>query len=205
MIYKGVGMVFKRKTAAAQLLALAALIAAWPAHDARAQVYKCPDASGRTLIQQLPCTGGTQLDVKPATGGDNPANARAAKRRAAGDANSQAILTAIGKRQPAIGMSEETLRTSMGSPKRVNRGNYGGNTSDQWIYERDEGTWFVYVENGVVGSIQFQDYPNRTRSSKRCPNSLEIRNLETAANSNTVSREEMRARQRRLAEAKACS
>lgn len=196
-------MVYKRTTM--QAAALVAFIGCWQAQDASAQVYKCPDASGRTLIQQLPCTGGTELDVKPATGGDNPANARAAKRRAAGDANSQAVLTAIGKRQPAIGMSEATLRTSMGSPTRINRGNYGGNTSDQWIYERDEGTWYVYVRDGVVGSTQFQDYPNRPQSSRRCPNSLEIRNLETSANSVTLTREKKRELQRRVAEAKACS
>ena len=35
---------------------------------ATAQVYKCPDASGRTVIQQIPCAGGKSLDVKPASG-----------------------------------------------------------------------------------------------------------------------------------------
>ena len=45
------------------LLALAALSA-----PALAQVYKCPDASGRTVLQQAPCAGGAQLEVKPASG-----------------------------------------------------------------------------------------------------------------------------------------
>lgn len=45
--------------------ALAALLLAAPA---MAQIYKCPDASGRTVIQQLPCEGGKALDVKPASG-----------------------------------------------------------------------------------------------------------------------------------------
>lgn len=33
-----------------------------------AQVYKCPDGAGKTVIQQIPCTGGTALEVKPASG-----------------------------------------------------------------------------------------------------------------------------------------
>lgn len=49
----------------AEALALAALLLAAPAWG---QVYKCPDASGRTVIQQLPCAGGKTLDVKPASG-----------------------------------------------------------------------------------------------------------------------------------------
>ena len=35
---------------------------------AMAQVYKCPDAGGRTVIQQIPCAGGKELDVRPASG-----------------------------------------------------------------------------------------------------------------------------------------
>lgn len=35
---------------------------------AMAQVYKCPDAGGRTVIQQVPCAGGKELSVKPASG-----------------------------------------------------------------------------------------------------------------------------------------
>jgi len=33
-----------------------------------AQVYKCPDASGRLSLQQTPCAGGAKLDVRPASG-----------------------------------------------------------------------------------------------------------------------------------------
>lgn len=45
------------------LAALALLCApAW------AQVYRCPDASGRTVIQQMPCAGGKEMNVRPASG-----------------------------------------------------------------------------------------------------------------------------------------
>ncbi len=33
-----------------------------------AQIYRCPDASGRTVIQQHACAGGKEMDVKPASG-----------------------------------------------------------------------------------------------------------------------------------------
>lgn len=37
---------------------------------AAAQIYKCPDGSGRTVIQQTPCTGGggQKMTVRPASG-----------------------------------------------------------------------------------------------------------------------------------------
>lgn len=35
---------------------------------AQAQVYKCPDADGRTVLQQIPCVDGVKLTIKPATG-----------------------------------------------------------------------------------------------------------------------------------------
>ncbi|WP_298429002.1 DUF4124 domain-containing protein [Ottowia sp.] len=38
----------------------------------QAQVFKCPDANGRTVIQQMPCPGGKQMDVKPASGQAKP-------------------------------------------------------------------------------------------------------------------------------------
>ena len=49
-----------------QPLVLAAL--ALLCSPAWAQVYKCPDASGRTVIQQVPCMGGQQMKVRPASG-----------------------------------------------------------------------------------------------------------------------------------------
>jgi len=53
------------------LAGLAALLLAAPA---MAQIYKCPDASGRTVIQQVPCAGGKAMNVRPASGHD-PARA----------------------------------------------------------------------------------------------------------------------------------
>ena len=47
-----------RTTTAMALMTGAALTAS---ASASAQVYKCPDASGRTVIQQIPCAGGAHV------------------------------------------------------------------------------------------------------------------------------------------------
>lgn len=56
-----------RTTTAMALMTGAALTAS---ASASAQVYKCPDASGRTVIQQIPCAGGEKMKV-PSTGATN--------------------------------------------------------------------------------------------------------------------------------------
>ena len=50
-----------RTTTAMALMTGAALTAS---ASASAHVYKCPDASGRTVIQQMPCTGGEKMKVE---------------------------------------------------------------------------------------------------------------------------------------------
>ncbi|MET4578038.1 DUF4124 domain-containing protein [Ottowia thiooxydans] len=47
------------------LTLIAASLFAAPAFS---QVYKCPNANGRVVIQQAPCAGGDKLDVRPASG-----------------------------------------------------------------------------------------------------------------------------------------
>lgn len=64
-----------------KLLMLAASLACAPA---MAQIYKCPDASGRTVVQQMPCAGGKQLEVRPASGGGAPAPLASASAAASG-------------------------------------------------------------------------------------------------------------------------
>src|SRR5438045_3788535 len=44
------------------------------------------------------------------------------------------------------------LQTAMGSPSRVDTGDYPGGYNEQRIYERDGGTIYVYTENGIVRS-----------------------------------------------------
>lgn len=176
---------------------------AFAAFMAEAQVYKCPDPHGRTVIQQAPCTGGQELDVRPASGYDNPANAARARLRAEREGNAQDILLAISEGRPAIGMNEDQLRMALGTPTRINRANYQGRTSDQWVYYSRGQSWFVYVRDGRVSSFQNSETTS-TGSSRACPSALEIRNMETSASSVTISQEQRRALQRQVAAAKAC-
>lgn len=41
-------------------------------------IYKCPDANGRIALQDLPCAGGEQLQVRPASGSDQKPTATTA-------------------------------------------------------------------------------------------------------------------------------
>lgn len=52
---------------------LLSLVAVAACASAQAQIYKCPDASGRTVIQQMPCMDGVELDVRPASGASRAA------------------------------------------------------------------------------------------------------------------------------------
>lgn len=42
-------------------------------------IYKCPDANGRIALQDLPCVGGEQRQIKPASGSDQKATAPVSK------------------------------------------------------------------------------------------------------------------------------
>lgn len=193
----------KRRTMTTNPVAIAlAALAASTSSLSSAQVYKCPDASGRTVIQQAPCSGGQRLKVRPASGFDNPEQDAAVQQRKEG--SNQAILAGIAQGKPAVGMSEANLRMAMGQPVRINEDNYNGRKRDQWIYERPEGTWYVYVYDGEVRSTQFRNYPNRASMKRDCPSAIEIRNLETSANSVTISEERRRALTEQVARAKAC-
>ncbi len=184
-----------------QLMAFAFLLAG--TQPAQAQVYKCPDASGRTVIQQAPCMDGQKLDVKPAMGHDNAQNARAAKDRTARQGNAQDILVAISEGRPAIGMTEDQLRSALGHPTRINRTNHQGRTSDQWVYRRGDEPLYVYVRDGTVSAFQTTEVVS-SGDTRQCPSAMDIRNLETSASSVTISDEKRRALQRQVREAKAC-
>jgi hypothetical protein len=170
-----------------------------------AQVYRCPDPGGRVVIQQVPCMDGKKLDVKPATGYDNPSNAAEGRERAARQGSAQDILLAISEGRPAIGMSEEQLRSAMGNPTRINRSNYEGNVSDQWVYGKGGRPTYVYLREGRVSGIQSTEVTQAgAGSGKRCPTAIEIRNMETSASSVTISDAERGALRRQVADAKRC-
>lgn len=183
--------------------AAASVLLASACFTASAQVYKCPDATGRTVIQQAPCLDGQKLIVKPAAGHDNLQNAQAAKARTARQGNAQDILVAIAEGRPAIGMTEDELRSAIGQPDRINHGNYQGRTREQWVYRRGGEPMYVYLSGGTVTSFQSTEVTG-TGSTQKCPSAMDVRNLETSASSVTISAERRRALQRQIADAKAC-
>lgn len=168
--------------------ALAALVMACT--PAQAQVYKCKDAGGRTVMQQHPCPdGGGKLDVRPASG-----HAPAAPTGATGEtvSDGQARLEklkrdnemaeAIRTRRPLVGMTREQLLKAMGTPKTVNANNYQGVQQEQNVFEREDGTWYVYTRSGLVESIQHRPGVVAQQSQKPpCPTQLELRNAEVSA------------------------
>lgn len=192
-----------RKTA--KPLALAALLLAAPAWG---QVYKCPDASGRTVIQQIPCTGGQAVDVKPASGQATPQAAGAAQARLGKMQHENRMAEAIRTGQPMLGMTVKQLNQAMGGADKVNITKHGDVRTEQVIFYRPKGTWYVYTKNGVVDSIQFQDGPPpghaRGAAQRWCPSSHELRNLEVSASSGLATEGQKLAHQRAVEAAQAC-
>lgn len=171
-----------------------------------AQVYRCPDASGRTVIQQLPCTGGTQLEVRPAGGTGAPAAAADAQARLAKMKRDNETAEAIRRREPLVGMTVDQLRSAMGAPHKVNAANYNGTRKDQLIYYRPDGTWYVYTTNDVVESIQRSDPAPGMQPAPvaRCASDHEIRDAETSASSMMLSEDQRREKLKRIEEMRAC-
>ncbi|QXL84644.1 DUF4124 domain-containing protein [Comamonas sp. NLF-1-9] len=174
---------------------------------AAAQIYKCPDPSGRTVIQQMPCEGGKTLDVRPASG---PADARAAA-KARGDLErmkwDNEVALAINMRKPLVGMTRSQVDRALGPPKKVNASNIQGVLYDQVIYETPHETWYVYTRDEVVTSIQHQPgipVGRRAQVGERCPSAKEIRDAEVSASSIALSTEERVERQKAIAQMRAC-
>lgn len=173
---------------------------------AAAQVYKCPDATGRTVIQQTPCAGGQALNVRPASGHGTQNSAADAQARLAKLKADNAMAEAIRKGVPLVGMTAAQLQQAMGQPSQVNPSNYGGTRKDQLVYYRPNATWYVYTTNGVVDSIQ-QREPMASaapRPAEHCPTAHEIRDAEVSASSITLSAEEREARWRAIERMRAC-
>ena len=161
------------------------------ASGAWAQVYKCPDASGKTVIQQMPCAGGKAMDVRPASGHSDAQAAGNAQARLEKMKADNETAAAIRNGKPLIGMTVAQLQQAMGPPNKVNQGNYGGTQKDQAIFYRPNGTWYIYTTNGVVESMQFQEGApiGQAAQGPPCPSAHELRDAGISAGSTTASRD----------------
>ena len=172
------------------------------------QVYQCPDAGGRTVIQQVPCMGGKAMDVRPASGHAAPQAAEEAQARLARMQPDNRMAEAIRIGKPLVGMTTRQLSQAMGVADRVNTTIQGGARTEQVIFHRPQGTWYVYTKDGVVDTIQFQDgpAPGHARGAwpRWCPSSHELRNLEISATSALATDGQKLAHQRAVEAANAC-
>lgn len=180
-----------------QAIYIAALIAVTPAWA----INKCT-TDGEVVFQDAPCAAGTggQIEVRPASG--------------AGSSSSQdaVFANAMATGKIMIGMSATHVQRAWGSPDKINvsTGSYGRH--EQWVYRRgNSGDQYVYLENGVVTSVQSPEglasvpSPARGhRSRELCLTPHEVHDLETSASSITISEEERQRLQARIKHAHSC-
>lgn len=116
-------------------------------------VNKCTGPDGAVVFQDAPCEAkGEKLRIMGA-GQANPNSSatqywqREAARQKREAAAAEGLVT--------IGMSADEVRTAWGDPTKINRTISEGATSEQWVYRRGRApAQYVYVENGVVRTIQ---------------------------------------------------
>lgn len=171
-----------------------------------AAMFKCQSPDGKMTFQEIPCAAAeTQSAVKifaapPATA--TPQNTRSPAERSA-------INIALLHGYPERGMTLGELQTAMGEPTRVNAGDYQGGLTEERIYQRANGTFYVYTGNGVVRAIQTNGAAARNATpaatqGRSCPSASDIKNEEVSANSISLSEDQRRARQRKVADMRAC-
>ena len=171
---------------------LACVATVWMAcAPAQAQVYKCKDAGGRTVMQQTPCAGGAgqKLDVRPASGHQSGGGAAQAQLELERLKAETETMAAIREGRPAVGMTRQQLEQAMGAPVTVNANNYNGVLKDQLVFEKGSDTWYVYTSGGVVESIQHRPGLSAARAHKKpCPSERDLRDAQVSANSLSASR-----------------
>ena len=108
-----------------------------------AQAYRCTDKNGKTSFQERPCEINekqTELDIK---------------RAPELTPEQQRIISATASGKVTRGMTAAQVRSSWGSPTKINKsvGSYGSH--EQWVYDRGNfRSQYVYLENGIVTSFQ---------------------------------------------------
>ncbi len=112
---------------------------------ARAQVYKCTQG-GRTVYADKPCaTDAKAIDVPIA-----PASPEAAE--------SAKLQSEANMGRVAIGQTTRQVQTAWGSPRTKNIDTRASGKEEQWVYDRKEGTTYVYIRDAKVVSVsQHQD------------------------------------------------
>ncbi|MGB7479640.1 MAG: DUF4124 domain-containing protein [Burkholderiaceae bacterium] len=172
---------------------------------ASAQVYKC-HVDGKTVYTDAPCDVGSQqvkkIDVPPS----DPEGETVARLELAAQKRRLQMREAIQAGVPMVSMTQSELAEALGAPNRINTGDYASGSHDQLIYDRGDRTWYVYVTNGVVSSVQNTErIGSRHWQRAPCPTAIDIRNMEFDATKFGVQNTpEGRALRRKIQEAKNC-
>ncbi|RIX81253.1 DUF4124 domain-containing protein [Acidovorax cavernicola] len=169
-----------------------------------AAVFKCQSPDGKVAFQETPCANAEKQSDVRTFAAPSPSPATAQDMRSPADRS--AINVAILQGHPVRGMTLKELQSAMGAPTRINTGDYPGGFTEQRIYERDNGTFYVYTESGVVRSIQTSAAIARTPSqqARACPSEFDIKNEEVSANSISLTEPQRRDKQRKIADMRAC-
>lgn len=130
-----------------------------------ADAYKCKKPDGTIQFQQIPCAGGEVIIIPKSP----PHSLRSSKdglregERALLDQANYRIEAEKGNVVP--GMPEKYVLQSWGNPTKINHTLNHSGASEQWVYYfktksrygrvLSERTAYVYLENGVVTSVQY--------------------------------------------------
>jgi hypothetical protein len=164
-------------------------------------INKCTQPDGRVVYQEAACEGGRKVDVSAAGRGTTAGGAKHWSAELAAVDHRIRVREAINRGEPVVGMSEAELQQAMGAPTRANLGDYEGQRNDQLIYERPGRTWYVYVQDGRVRSVQTSLSGRRgAPAQEHCPAPLTLRNMETSAASRSLGDEERAERLREIGE-----
>jgi hypothetical protein len=132
-------------------------LAAHAGAGAAQTVYKCTGVDGRVAFQSDPCqaAGASQqaISVPPAGGKPAQAENQSWRLQAAQLEKRTAIRMGTEQGYPVPGMTLEELRLSLGAPNAVNASTARG-SSDQYVYRLPKATYYVYVRDGLVDTVQ---------------------------------------------------
>ncbi|MEG1102362.1 MAG: DUF4124 domain-containing protein [Comamonas sp.] len=135
---------------------LAAIALAFAAASPVWAVNKCKDASGKVTYQEHPCEAASNSQSLNINAGRMSVDDElAAQERLAKIKRDNANFDSMINGRIRIGMTSSQVQNAWGYPSKVNKsiGSYG--THEQWIYRNNgHNTQYVYIENGVVTSMQ---------------------------------------------------
>lgn len=125
----------------------AMLLIAACAGAASAQVYKCPDANGKTVMQQTPCAGGQAVDVRPASGRSMADDAN--RYHADQKAQTEAHCRGKGIRAIRVGMSWADVQcvALYQYPTKINVTESAFGKNYQHVYRLGAVTEYLYFNN----------------------------------------------------------